>query len=233
MTSKQQRYHALVEQRKRCIQCGCYGLVNQSKIDAGQYDYDQIGSWSLWQGNLDADIMIVGQDWGSVDSFRKWQGYPTSGLEISITNRNLLVLLDSIGRPIAECTKDRVGGPHFFTNSVLCIKPGKWSDKLNQRAVNLCSDFFLKPLIDIIEPKVVVTLSRQAYLGVRAAFQLKTSKRLSEVVQYDHGIELTKDCVLFPRYHCGGLGLANRNIENQKQDWQKIRVYLDESGATP
>ena len=32
-------------------------------------DCHEINLWSYWQGSLDADIMVVGQDWGCPDDF--------------------------------------------------------------------------------------------------------------------------------------------------------------------
>ncbi len=117
MESKKQTYRELVRRRKQCRRPECAGLVNQADIDRGTYDHDQIGSWSLWQGDLNARIMVVGQDWGSVDGFRALRGHPTSGHGISKPNKTLLTLLRSIDIHIAECRRDQVGGPLFFTNS--------------------------------------------------------------------------------------------------------------------
>jgi DNA polymerase len=48
----------LVEKRKKyCFK----GLLNPSQIDNGIYDKDTaLGPWSLWQGNLDAQILVIG-----------------------------------------------------------------------------------------------------------------------------------------------------------------------------
>ena len=40
-------------------------LKEPSEIENGKYDKeDSIGPWSLWQGNLEAQILVIGQDWG-------------------------------------------------------------------------------------------------------------------------------------------------------------------------
>ncbi len=64
-----QAYNKLVLERKACR--ACEGLVNPADYT---YDSDQIGPWSLWQGNLDSDLIIVGQDWGDTRYFEKWEG---------------------------------------------------------------------------------------------------------------------------------------------------------------
>ena len=59
---KSERYFQLVEARKACTACA--GLSNPSTFHEGEFDSAQIGPWSRWQGNLNAAVMIVGQDWG-------------------------------------------------------------------------------------------------------------------------------------------------------------------------
>ena len=50
-------YTALVGARKMCR--ACTGLINPADCDGGVHDSDQIGPWSLWQGNLNADLILV------------------------------------------------------------------------------------------------------------------------------------------------------------------------------
>jgi hypothetical protein len=52
----------LVNERKECHACS--GLTNPEACGNSSFDSDHVGPMSLWQGNLDADLMIVGQDWG-------------------------------------------------------------------------------------------------------------------------------------------------------------------------
>jgi hypothetical protein len=51
-------YAALVRTRKDCRARSV--LVNPAACDGGIHDSEQIGPWSLWQGNLNADLVIVG-----------------------------------------------------------------------------------------------------------------------------------------------------------------------------
>ena len=65
-------YRELVARRKACRQCA--GLTNPSVCCGGRFDSGQIGPWTLWQGALDARVLIVGQDWGDTRYFTKWAG---------------------------------------------------------------------------------------------------------------------------------------------------------------
>jgi len=222
-----EKYSALVAQRKRCDVCE--GLLNPSRIDGGKYDCEHIGAWSLWQGSLDARIIIVGQDFSELAFFRENKGQPSTGGQMSATNRNLMTLIrEGLGLEIEPYEKEGKGSrDFFFTNIILCIKEGNASSAIKQSWANACATRFLKPLVEeIIRPRVVISLSGPAYKGVRSAFNLKTPLKLSDIVEYEEGIPLSDGCRFFPMYHCGGLGLVNRSFEKQLQDWKKVRRFL-------
>ena len=67
--TKEEQYNALVEKRKACKKCSNCGLINPSQIESGKFDSDEIGPWTRWHGNLNADVMIIGQDWGREAEF--------------------------------------------------------------------------------------------------------------------------------------------------------------------
>src|ERR1035441_2430857 len=71
-TARTESYAALVRGRQACH--ACRGLINPSECEGGIHDSDQIGPWSLWQGNLSADLLVVGQDWGDTRYFAKNKG---------------------------------------------------------------------------------------------------------------------------------------------------------------
>ena len=92
---KESLYREIVLARKSCHLCP--GLQNPADVENGRFDCDEIGAWTRWQGNLDADLMVVGQDWGDVESFIRFRGIdPMNGR----TNKLLMHLLSTIGRAI-------------------------------------------------------------------------------------------------------------------------------------
>ena len=116
--NKLQAYCDLVASRKTCSLC-C-GLTNPGTIECRQFDSDQIGPWSRWQGCLDTEVLVVGQDWGDIDFFLKGQGLDP---DKNPTNDNLRELLASIGFHIGRPgeAQEQV---LFFTNLILCLKKG-------------------------------------------------------------------------------------------------------------
>ena len=145
-------YHVLVDKRKACGVCN--GLTNPSACANGSYDSDHIGPWTLWQGKLDAELMIVVQDWGDRDYFVKNRG---RDLADNPTNNTLHGLLASIGIDIEKPTLlDSGGGAIFLTNAVLCLKNGGMQGPTDSTWFANCGSRFLRPTIEISARKLLL-----------------------------------------------------------------------------
>jgi DNA polymerase len=166
---KREQYLSLVKKRKEHV--FFEGLSNPSKIDNGKYDIeDHLGPWSKWQGNLDARILLIGQDWGNIDYYLNNKGYDTDD---NPTNQNLVELFKLIGIDIGTPSKPNFSAPVFFTNTILGIKQdGNMSAKVRKAWAKESADLFLAPLIEIIRPKTIITLGGYAYGEVARIYGL-------------------------------------------------------------
>jgi hypothetical protein len=69
-SEKKAQYKALVEKRKTCrerqniIHNDGERYWNPNEYELLKYDCDEINAWAQWQNSLDANILLVGQDWG-------------------------------------------------------------------------------------------------------------------------------------------------------------------------
>lgn len=156
LNNKVEAYKDLVASRKACNYCK--GLSNPSCSALVKYDSDHIGPWSRWQGNLNSKILVVGQDWGDISYFTKWKGMDQpSG---NRTNQNLQELLAII---VIEIGKPREPQNQlvFFTNLILCIKKGDLQSQVNEEWFLNCSELFLKSLINIINPTIIIALGKK------------------------------------------------------------------------
>ncbi len=225
-------YRILVEKRKICRDCA--KLTNPSACPDGPYDSDQIGPWTLWQGNLDSELMVVGQDWGDQQYFVKNRG---RDLANNPTNNALQKLLELIGFNIEKpAPQDSGGGKIFLTNAVLCLKQeGGMQGKTDPAWFKNCRSRFLRPTIEILRPRIVVALGERAYRAVAAVYGIK-SQPFRSAVECETGFELEIGIRLFPVYHCGARILnTHRPMDAQKKDWGKIgralgRVPLANAG---
>ena len=193
----------------------------------GKYDSNQIGPWSRWQANLNAAFLVVGQDWGDVSYFRKWEGrdQPCENR----TNENLQALLKHIGVQIGKPSESQ-NQVIFFTNLILCLKQGGLQAPVEDDWFINCTRGFLKPLIEIIKPKAILALGKKVSESILEQHNIEypKSKKLFEIMHRSL-YAITDSTVLFPLYHCGA-GSINRNrlLPDQKNDWSRITEWMKE-----
>jgi DNA polymerase len=215
------QYAQLVQKRKTCRLCAPE-LVNPNVCENGIFDEaEHIGPWTRWQGNLHADLMLVGQDWGGADFYVKYQGI---GDDQNSTNLAIRELLKSIKIPV-ELPREVQRGSLFFTNSILCLRQSGLTGSTKSRWFKNCGNEFLRPQIELVNPKVIATLGYRAYRSVMDAFGVPAKSRMRDAV--GETILLMNQYSLVPLYHPGRLGTVSRSVENQTSDWQRVRSVLD------
>lgn len=249
--TKQERYASLVAKVKASY--APYSPANREE-PLGLYwceECEEINLWTYWQGrgNLDAKIMLVGQDWGS-----PWDDSSKPTMEqVSLANRNLSYdylhdnpsitdqRLIELFREIDFDVRNPCDGI-FFTNFILGYR-NKGLSGGYQKSWAEHDEGYFRELANIVEPKVILCLARSTFEGVLSAFNVRLrpaignynqfieSSRNPVRVQLDSG----KDVHIFALAHCGALGTLNRNrgkdklediLAVQKQDWKKILPYV-------
>ena len=228
METKQSRYARLVQQRKE-YRYKCNGIVNPSELSIDNDEH--LNAWAYWHGNLDAEILVIGQDFGDVNYYEKYQGLDTN---LNGTNKNLIKLFNQLGIELGDPLSPNHENKLYFTNAVLGAKVGQPSTKnINGGMASPIkkkdwfadtSILFIKPLIEVVEPKVIITLGCLAYEVMSIIYKLE-KQSLKKLVD-NNPIILCNNIKLFALYHCSGLGLISRNFEKQLEDWKKIKGNL-------
>jgi uracil-DNA glycosylase family 4 len=221
-SDKHAAYVALVKCRKTCHLCN--GLINPSEYEGGIFDSDHIGPWSRWQGNLDAQLMVVGQDWGDVGYFQKYKGVEA---ENNPSNKTIHTLLTSIGIEIGSpSATDGTEPIIFLTNAILCLKDGGLGAPVKSEWFVACGQHYLKPTIEIVRPKVLVSLGEHAYRSIHRLYNLPRT-RFRDAVNLKEALVLPNGTQFFATYHCSPRVLArHRNLAQQKADWQRVKDVL-------
>lgn len=228
--TKQLAYAQLVAERKACTACATLKLklTNPSECGNGAFDNTgHIGPWTQWQGNLDAELMVVGRDWGGVDYFIDNVGLEQDDNE---TNTRLIELLAGVGIHIdvPVNTRDR---PLFFTNAALCLRPGRLTGPVSGKWFSNCGPLFLRRQVELVRPKVVVALGYYPYRAVCKSFGLEPAQRMRDAIQREPE-QLPTGTILVPVYHCGKNGQRSRSIAEQKKDWKRVRDALQRANST-
>jgi DNA polymerase len=214
------RYVELVAQRKTCACCPC--LTNASTIDDGRLDSDEIGPYSRWQGNLNAGLMVIAQDFADVDGFRQHRGWAGERVQ---TNLALVELIAEAGVKIQPPRFGVADDQLFFTNAVLCMKDGGMQARVPDSCCVECGKRFLRPTIELVSPKVVVTLGSKAAGAVCRAYELEPPRKLTEVIALP--VRLSAKTILMPLLHPSRTVLNTvRSLDEQRGDWREVGRLL-------
>jgi DNA polymerase len=215
-------------------------------------DCKEINLWTYWQGhgNLDARIMLVGQDWGCPEAFpsviqniKEINNSVRSDYhfdDINPTDLHLVALFKSIGYDIPNVNARNED--LFFTNFVLGYRNKGLTGGFQQRWVNENKAFF-SHFANIIEPEIMICLGQKAFHGVMKSFdqKVKVKSYNTFITGIDNPKEMSlqsgKTVYVFAEAHCGAIGTLNRNrlkdpdgterIELQIQDWARIKALLN------
>lgn len=212
----------LVESRKSCRICLDR---DPGKIHAGaSFDFDPpvISYWSQWLGHPKPQILIVGQDFGDVDYFKKFQGADDPESE---TNDFLYELLKHIGLTPGRPPKPDHHTRVFLTNSILCLKEPPMNSKVRDPWIRACAINHLRPLAHKLNAPITVAMGGPAWLAARIAFEIeKAPEKISAAAG---GIWPARtDGHVFAVGHCGRLGQGNRPWHTQLEDWARIGEAL-------
>lgn len=233
--TKKEEFRQLAEDVSRCHICeqlltlphseNSERLVND---DHGlNTDHPYVNRWNLWHGNLDADIMVIGQDYGTCDD---------GDLEVTT--------FDPTGKRLTELLTESFGwdslnqGSLFITNMANCYRKQRTSGGMHPAWLPLCANKFMSRLIRMIQPKIIIVLGRVAFEALHCMEDLpitclnpksgKAKDSFSEMIQHHYQIELDgKKIAVFPVFHPGSNSRMNRTENQQLKDWKRIKTYYD------
>lgn len=219
MNNKEAEYQKLVARRK-AHKFNDPELLNPSEIEDGIYDTNHLNAWATWFGNLNAQILLIGQDFSDEKYFVDNKGIDNPKSE---TNRLLTSLFAEIGFDLSNPKT-----PLYLTNSVLGIKKDGMNAPIKSEWYLDTANEFIKPLIEIIKPKVVIAMSEAAYKTIRAIYPDKKlpNKSLKELMKLNPFV-IDDNLQVFVVYHCSRNGQRTQKLEQQKEDWQRIKPYID------
>jgi len=224
MSDMEDQWRALVAARKACRICIEHspGRIRS----CGEFDFDPevVSHWEQWLGHRNPKLLVVGQDFGNVDYFVRHRGRDEPH---NPTNDNLHRLLAAAGIQAKEPPAFDPEVPVFATNSILCLKEGRMNGSILASWVDSCAARHLAPLVQYLQPSVVVGMGSHAWRAVRWVFALDHAPRwISEAAgHYWTASDRTR---VFAVGHPGPLGMINRSWAQQLADWRRIGAALSE-----
>ena len=164
-------------------------------------DCEFVSPWTKSACNLDADLMIVGQDWVSEPFLREHSDVLRQlGYDPKLpTNKNLQDLLrDQFGLSLSEV---------YATNVFIYVKSGDMSASLSMHDLTDCAERFLLPQIEIVRPQMAICLGQKTFAAVRRALALPALSLKDAANPIGHTKYLHTGIYGSP--HLGGQGTAN------------------------
>ena len=196
-------------------------------------DNPYVNLWNLWHGNINADIMVIGQDFGQWQEPQAFYNKQFFGKYDSHTDQALSELFEQIfGMNLVE--KD---APLFFANIANCYRKQKTTGTMHSGWLPICANKFMARLITIIQPKVIIVLGKAAFEAMYCLEGMpiicknpscSSKDSLDEIMNHEYYLVCNnKEVRVFPVYHPGANSIRNRSKERQLADWRAIKKYYD------
>ncbi len=226
---KKEQFDNLIYLISKCTKCTNIKCKKKSLINFYQdknLSTNIPSIWTDWYNRLDSKIMIIGQDWGPFSDMKKLNEQLKEDKNnwdelIESEKSNTKKLLENY---IKESSSNRYSLKDFYiTNAIMCARQGN-----NYRGNNIdlknstlnCSEFLLDQ-INIIKPKVILTLGYYPLLSLSNIFNFNIEKTLSETIKLYPEIK-TNEYIIIPLFHPVAQIKKVEQLEQYKRIWKYI-----------
>ncbi len=226
---KKEKFKNLINDLSVCNKCTNFKCFSKSLINIYR-DYDSCVNipsiWTDWFNRLNSNIMIIGQDWGPYQDMKRYHDM----LYEDKSNWNEIIELEKsntkniLEKYIRESSNNKYSlNDIYIINAIMCARQGESyrGNNIDLKTSTLnCGEYLLKQ-IEIVKPKVILTLGYYPLMSLSKIFNFKIGKTLKETILKFP--EITVDnYIIIPLYH----PVAQiRKIEQLKQ-YQRIWKYL-------
>ncbi len=222
MTTYKQQVLSKIAQKRQLTRWDGYLCI--ADLHGGAYECDHVSPYTKSASNVDADVMLVLQDWASSEYFERHGGVISDLVELGYdssvdTNINLKRLLKTHLNLDLQDT--------YATNLMPFIKQGGMSASIPMKVlVNAATEFAL-PQVKIVQPKIVICFGLQTFNAMRRACSKRKVNNMDDAINSHFSYELS---TVFCQAHPGRLGQNNRNrggVNRVSLDWNAMMEYLD------
>jgi hypothetical protein len=211
-------------------------LINQFK----KHDFIP-NKWFDWQNRADAEIMIIGQDWGPYKALEKYiVDYENSKngkdfdynafLFKTFSSRTEKFIFKVIEETYTERFKTfdkKIHDKFFYTMAVLFTRQGihfRGNHNFDEAKSFEISYPYVARQIEIVRPKVIITIGNLGFKVVNRYYKLNYGKiKLTDLIKEigSSAIQLNESTVI-PNFHPASF----TDPKIQKQIWSKIWDYI-------
>lgn len=194
------------------------GYTSIADYHDGVYECDLVSPYTKTAGNVNAEAMVLLQDWSSdeslsqpLDENARRLGYtPTLP-----TNRRLEQLLKTtFGLSLSDI---------YGTNLFPFVKPGGMSRPIPSRDLIRAAREFALPQIAIVSPRLVICLGLVTFDALRRAHGLARAGKMEPAINSPFTVGNSR---VWCQAHTGALGQMNRKkggVDRVSQDWMRMK----------
>jgi len=222
-----------------------YKLRNSKKVNIGYVNqfslHNEIpNKWFDWAERVNAEIMIIGQDWGPYSVLKKYiEEYNTRKNDKdfnldkyyteTFSSRTEKFIISSLKKSYYEKYNKEIDmdvfNNIFFTVAIMFTRQGnhfRGNEFYDEKFGIKVSYIYLKEQIDIVKPKIIIPLGNTAWSMIRDIFKLYDyDLKISNVINnLGKNNIIIGDTIIIPNYHPA----AHINPNIQYDIWKKIWV---------
>ena len=237
-SNKQEKLEQLFREMSNCKNC-CH-LVKKNGKDCSLINiyqepefYQNIPSiWTDWYRRVDADIMIIGQDWGPYEEMKKFHDQYLLDKtpnhwnylieeEKSMTKKMLTKYLMESSKGTNHEMKESDMNHIYVTNAIMCARKGNHyrGDNIQLKESTIGCSRFLKRQIEIVNPKIIVTLGYYPLLSLSHIFHFKIEDNLTKTIEKMPEIQV-QNYRIIPLYHPTAQVNKERQIAQYERIWK-------------
>lgn len=227
---KNKCFNNLIKDLSVCDKCINFKCSSKSLINIyTKYDFcTNIPSiWTDWFNRLNSDIMIIGQDWGPYSDMKKFHDLLKEDKSnwkdlIESEKSNTKKMLEKY---IKESSNYKYSlDDCYITNAIMCARRGELyrGNNIDLKMSTLNCSEYLSNQIEIVKPKVILTLGYYPLMSLSRIFNFKIGKALKETIVELPEI-MVSNYVIIPLYH----PVAQIKTEEQLKQYKRIWKYID------
>lgn len=227
---KKKQFEEFITKLGKCDKCTNLKCKEKSLINIYRnYEFSiSIPSiWTDWFNRLDSKIMIIGQDWGPYCQMVQFNNL----LDNNKSNwKEIIELEKSNTKKILEnYIKESSNGQYllddiFITNAIMCARQGNnyRGNNINLKKSTINCSEYLQNQIEIVKPKVILTLGYYPLMSLSKTLNFKIDKTLKETIKNYPEIKID-NLVIIPLYHPVAQVKKQEQLKQYKRIWKFIK----------
>ena len=186
------------------------------------YECEHVSPVSIAAHNLDAKVMLMGQDWDSEKGCEREPRRPVRGYDPKLATN---IFLDTLLEKTFGLERCDV----FFTNLFPFVKPGGMSTTIPTADLTRAALEFALPQVEIVGPKVVVCFGLATYNALAAATGVETQGSVAAALGRPFKL-VSSSAMVWCQSHPGHWGRHARvkvgGAGQVERDWMTMKELL-------